>query len=249
MILGLAVWCALAATPEIGASVLLARAVPPDAVVLRQAVQELAGEAPREVAPGVLEAARLGRVTLTSGEALADMEAARARGLSKILTDEPLPAHVASWHLALAPAAGLSKVAALDAVTRLAAALARSTDAVGVYFEAGRVMHPARWVLGALREKTPAAWLWVGFELGGDKERLTLTSLGLGQAGLAELELGAARADIGAAIETFFELVARALARGSDFPDGAELAREGKSPLVVRRAAGEARWRVEFRAR
>lgn len=246
---GLLVWCVFAATPEIGASVLLTREVPPDPAVLRQVVEELAGEAPREVAPGVFEAARLGRVTVTPGKALEGMDAARARGLSKILTDEVLPQHAASWRVALAPAVGLSRVAGLDAVTRIAAALARSPDAVGVYFEAGKVMHPAAWVLGALREKTPAAWLWVGFELGGDKDRLTLTSLGLAEAGLAELELAAARADIGAAIETFFELVARALARGSDFPDGTELAREGKSPLVVRRAAGEARWRVEFRAK
>lgn len=201
------------------------------------------GQPPLEVAPAgdegalVLRSARIGAATLRfSSKPMDGADEAFKRSLSAIITDDPAPKHNAHIRVTLAPPSGLAAKDALDLVARLSIAIARAHDGVGVHFGSGAVLHPAKYALATLRDDLPLAWLWVGIELGGTTSELTLTSRGLAVVGLRELSLVVERADIGRAIQSYFELLALMLQRGEDFPDGHELPRQDAPPFVVRHA-------------
>jgi hypothetical protein len=180
---------------------------------------------------------------------LAGAAEAYKRGLSALITDESAPAHNARIAVELRARQGMTGREALDALAALCLAATRAYEGVGIHFESGGVLQPAGYALAALRDRLPLAWLWVGIELGGTTSKLLQTSRGLARAGLMELELEVERREIGRAIESFFELVALALARGDDFPDGHELARKDAPPFVVRHGAredGSKVWRIAF---
>ncbi len=194
---------------------------------------------------GGLTLAGVGKAKLVAQKvALPNADAAYRRGITPLISDETLPAHAARLDLELRPEAGAAPARVMDALVALASAACQVSGCVAVYFAAGEVVHPATYVLAATRDRLPRAWLWVGFELGGTTAELTLTSVGLAKLGLKELRLATARKHIGAAIETYLDLIAIVTARGSDFPDGHTLARKTKAPLVVRHVEG--RWVVDY---
>jgi len=205
---------------------------------------------PKDKAGASFQLPGIGRVQVrVDDRPLAEAEAAFKRGITSLISDAVLAPHVAQLVVELTPEAGTARVAALEALTSLGiVACQRDASTAGVYFAAGRVLQPAPYVLGAARDKLPKGWLWVGFELGGNTSELTFTSIGLAKKGLLELQLTTARRDVGAAIETFFDLVALALARDQDFPDGHEFARKSGTPLVVRHGevGGSQVWRVAY---
>lgn len=118
------------ADPPERASVLLSAAAAPDAAVVVAAAKELGHEAKVVAAEGqtiAVEVAAVGRLAVGLVRApLEGAEAAFRRGLSAILSDEPLAAHAAQWQLELVPDKGVSRVAALDALARFGVALARA---------------------------------------------------------------------------------------------------------------------------
>ncbi len=241
-------------------SVLLAEAAGADASVHAKALVEsynkasAPGAAASLLPEGKGTAFRLpgiGRAVVRVERApLAGAEAAFRRGITALISDEVLAPHVAQLVIEVVPDAGVARLAVVDALALLGTMTCQlEASAIGVYFAAGRVLQPAKYVLGAARDKLPRGWLWVGFELGGNTSELTFTSIGLAKAGLMELQLVSQRRDVGAAIETFFELITLALTRDNDFPDAHELRRTSGGPLVVRHAEGKdgARvWRVAY---
>jgi|GEM_PF-3340630 len=240
--------------PE-SASVLLAEAPIPDGKMLVGAYNKLTGAGAALVADEkggtriALPGLGVASVRLEKS-ALANAELAFKRGITSLISDEVLAPHVAQWVIDLVPDAGVARLAAVDALAQLATiACQQNASAVGVYFAAGRVAQPATYVLAAARDKLPRGWLWVGFELGGTTAELHFASIGLAKAGLMELELVTQRRDVGAAIETFFQLVMLALGRDKDFPDGFAIARTDSTPLAVKHvdgAAGAKLWRVDY---
>ncbi len=260
MALALVVAMTLAAAPppvaSEEASVLIAEAVALDATKIAKAWREVAADA----APLAIEA-RDGRLVVTVagvGEAVVRVEAGRlegaaaafSRGLSALISDEAAPAHGARVVIALTKGPKVARSAAMEALARLGLGVMRAVDGVGVHFAAGQVLHPKGFAAGVLRDRLPLSWLWVGIELGGTKDALRLMSRGLGESGLRELVLEVKRQDIGFAIQSFYELVALVLARGSDYPDGHELAREDAPAFVVRHGdeGGVGVWRIAFSA-
>ncbi len=208
-----------------------------------------AGHAPElmkaAVEGGGLVIAGVGKAKLVPQRvALPNAEAAFRHGITPLISDEKLPAHAARLDVEMVPEVGAAPARVMDALVALTSAACQASSGVAVYFASGDVVHPATYVLAAVRDRLPRGWLWVGFELGGTTAQLTLTSIGLTKVGLKELRLTSARKDIGAAIETYLDLVAMVLARGSDFPDGHPLARKSKAPLVVRHVDG--RWAVDY---
>lgn len=228
-----------AVAPE-WASVLLAEAAgaSADAKALVEAYNTVATARSATLLPdaSTFHMAGLGRARVRIEAApLAGADEAFKRGLSALISDEVMAPHAAQLVIEVVPDAGVARRDVVDALALLGTLACKlKAGAVGVYFAAGRVLQPATYVLGAARDRLPRGWLWVGFELGGNTSELTFTSIGLAKAGLRELQLVTARRDVGAAIETFFDLITLALTRDTDFADGHELGRTTGAPLVVK---------------
>lgn len=262
MVLG-TLWVALALAappPDEGAlkaSVLIAEAVALDAARFAEAYAQIASDEP---APEVTaqSAGRLKVASARFGEAelrvengrLAGADEAFRRGLSALISDAEAPAHTGRVVIALRPKQGLPMSAAAHALARLAVAGSRAWQGVGIHFAEAGVLHPASFGYKVIKDRLPLSWLWVGIALGGTKDEPRLMSRGLAATGLRELVLEVKRREVGYAIESFFELVALVLTRGSDFPDGHEIERKDAPAFVVRHGdeSGIGVWRIAFSA-
>lgn len=87
---------------------------------------------------------------------------------------------------------GGDPVESATAVTRLAAAVCRAADAVGVYWgSGGHVIKPEDMIDGATEEEVPPVWLWVGLVISAESETgpFCLSSCGMTDLGHMELEI------------------------------------------------------------
>lgn len=242
--------------PRETATVLVGEGPPPTAKAIAEAWAMLVPKAPplSEQARGegpdapslVLAVPGLGRVELRpSPGALPEAELAdRARrSLATLLSDAPIAPHAARLELSVEPDERVPRARRMDALVTLTAAVARASGAVAIELPGARVIHPAAFVINAVREGSALSVVWVGLELSGTTEDVALTSVGLARIGLMELQLGAPRRRVGQAIVTFYELVAELVRRGADVPDGGALERTADEALKVRhvlRADGKA---------
>lgn len=233
------------------ASVLLERARVLDEAFEKAWLETYRGLAPEgatatPTAKGI-EIAGIGTAHIVArDEALVGAEAAFRRGITPLISDEKLAAHSARLDIELVPKPGVAMGQVMDALVALASAACQVSAGTAVYFASGNVLHPATYVAALARDRLPRGWLWVGFELGGTTTQLTFTSIGLAKIGMMELRLSTARRDVGAAIETFLDLVTMALARGSDFPDGHAFARTKSAPLIVKQVPAEKLWTIDY---
>lgn len=240
-----------APAPRETATVFVGEGPPPTARVIAEAwafvvpkapalSEQARGEGPE--APSLLLAVPdLGRVALRPiPGALPEAELAdRARrSLATLLSDTPLAPHAARIELVVEPDERVPRARRLDALVTLAAAVARASSAVAIELPGARVIHPAAFVINAVREGSALSVVWVGLELSGTTEDIALTSVGLARIGLMELQLGAPRRRVGQAIVTFYELVAELVRRGADVPDGGVLERAADDALEVRHVPG-----------
>jgi len=161
------------------------------------------------------------------------------RSLASLLSDTPMAPHLARHVVTFTPEkTETPKDRGLDALVRVAAAIARASGGVAIQLPGARVVHPADFVINAVREGSALSIVWVGLELSGTTEEVALTSVGLARVGLGELQLGAPRRRVGEALVTFYELVAALVRRGADVPDGGALGRDADEALPVRRVPG-----------
>ena len=162
--------------------------------------------------------------------------------------------HKARLTVVLNEAAGANRIEVLSRFTALLAALAISSQGVGVHWPAAGATHEANFFLGAARNSSlvPRIMLWSGVRIVGEEgDRLTLLSLGMSQLDLPDL-LVTTGADRGLSKMTvFYELLAEAARRGKPIREGGTIGRTPGERLTVHYVPSpiDARkkvWRVEL---
>jgi hypothetical protein len=174
--------------------------------------------------------------------------------VSAIGTGWKLPPHKAHLVVTLRHSSHPSPVEAVSRFTSLLAAVAKASDAVGIYWGSARATHDASFFV-ATAESTqivPRILLWTGVSIANAPDaRLSLLSLGMHQLDLPDLLLIAPRSAGGEALETFFDLLAYVAERGSALPDGDTVGRNPGERLPVLYVpspvdANTKVWRVEL---
>ncbi len=99
--------------------------------------------------------------------------------------------------------------------TKVVAALAKATDAVGVYEGNAGAAHAADFYCGVAASEPPAAlMLWNGVSVAKSGDRVELLSLGMSQLKLPDILLKAPAAQAGEAFATLFDLLSYVASRG-----------------------------------
>lgn len=123
--------------------------------------------------------------------------------------------------------------ASMRDLTRLLAAAAQASDAVGVYL--GPATHEPRFFVEAVRELEDPVPVWIGFSLAAEAgDRGSILSRGMDQLGLPDLLLTVRKDDVAAGIAYFFDVIEYVIDRGAPIPDGDTVGRTADEKLVVR---------------
>lgn len=151
--------------------------------------------------------------------------------------------HTLSWHVdGWAPPASRGHIVCLmptgDAgtaellrFTRAVAAVARATDAVGVYWPQSQLVHDAEAFIALAAEALPVS-LWVGLRLERGARGDEVLSHGMWQFTLPELLLTAPDADLDV-IDFFYDLLAYVVRRGEALPTGDTIGRSRAERLPI----------------
>lgn len=140
----------------------------------------------------------------------------------------------------------------LSTFTRVAAAVTRACDALGVYWDAGPVTHSPKFFTDLAGESELPLPLWVGVSVTPEPgERLGLLSFGMKQLGLPDLLVTAPRKDADDTLDFFFSALATVAERGAAPAEGETIPRSLLSRPTVRFVASpvdpSARvWRLEL---
>ncbi|MGZ3427524.1 MAG: DUF4261 domain-containing protein [Polyangia bacterium] len=166
-----------------------------------------------------------------------------------------LSPHKAHLVVTVTAADGDGAVETLSRFTSLVAAVTQVAPAVGVYWGNAGATHDPKFFVATAREPgiVPRITLWNGVSVASDgANRVSLLSRGMKQLGLPDLLLTAPKADMGGAVETFFDLLAYLADRGTPLPDGDTVGRTDNERLPVHYvpspiAPGERVWRVDLK--
>ncbi|MBL8912469.1 MAG: hypothetical protein JNM17_17385 [Archangium sp.] len=154
------------------------------------------------------------------------------------------PASMKGWrlgrhsaHLALALETGgrLASLEHLTRLTKISAAVARATGALGVHWGGGPVTHSLDFFTEIAREAEVPIPAWVGVSITPEEGgRTSLLSFGMAQRKLPEFWLTAPNAEVPDAFDFFFSALATVAERGSAPEDGERIPRSLFSrPKVV----------------
>jgi hypothetical protein len=117
--------------------------------------------------------------------------------------------------------AGEMRFADRAAFTRVVAAVAAASDALGVYWGAGRVVHPTELFVELARTDETLLMLWNGISIAGDGPgRISLLSLGMAQLGLPDMMVTASRGAANEALERLGTLLSYVAGRGAAIAEG-----------------------------
>lgn len=155
--------------------------------------------------------------------------------ISALGTGWVLPPHKAHLVVTL-PKATPPGIASLSSFTSLLAAVAEASHSVGIYWGAAGATHAPSYFLATAREHgiAPRMTLWSGLSVAQESGgRISLLSLGMKQLDLPELLLVAPKGSGGAALETFFDLLAYVAERGEAIPEGDTVGRSAQERLLV----------------
>lgn len=161
--------------------------------------------------------------------------------------------HEAHLIVTLADSADTSAIERVRRMTAVLAAVAKASDAVGIYWGDAGATHPPEAFYTLARERSLMTWLmlWTGVSVAREADgRSSLLSLGLGQFDLPDLLLTAPSGDRGRALEVFFDLLAYLLERQSPIPEGDTVGFSESERWPVRYvqspvAEGKRVWRVD----
>jgi hypothetical protein len=164
-----------------------------------------------------------------------------------------LPPHSAHLVVTSTAPAGSDMVQSISRFTSLVAAVAQASGAVGVYWGNAGATHGAEFFTTVATDQgvMPRIMLWTGVSIARPQGKLSLLSLGMGQLSLPDLLLLAPHASGNAALETFFDLLAYMVGRGSAIPEGDTVGRTADERLKVRYVTSPVDrdkkvWRVEL---
>ena len=135
--------------------------------------------------------------------------------------------------------------------TRVVAAVARASGAVGVYWGAGPATHEPRFFFETARDNELPLVVWTGVSVARDQDRVSLLSLGMRQFGMDDLLLTAPVDQAASALEMFIDLLQYALERGAAVKAGETVGRSDDERMPVTWEASpldpDARvWRVDW---
>jgi hypothetical protein len=158
-----------------------------------------------------------------------EADAATEHSISGVSRQWTLPTH--STHLVCVLRQGDSGLADMVRFTRVVAALARASKAVGVYWGEGHVTHHPD-LFGELASSDLPLPLWVGVSLAGGRKGVELLSIGMKQLGLPDLLLTAPQMS-GGALEFFYDLLGYVARRGEALPEGDTVGRSEHEHFTV----------------
>ena len=135
--------------------------------------------------------------------------------------------------------------------TRVVAAVARASDAVGVYWGAGPATHEPGFFFETTRDNDLPLVVWTGVSVARDQDRVSLLSMGMRQFGMDDLLLTAPVDQAASALEIFIDLLQYALERGAAVKAGETVGRSGDERIPVTSEVSpldpDARvWRVDW---
>jgi len=180
---------------------------------------------------------------------------AAALSVSSIGTGWKLAPHTAHLIVTLTDPATVSTTDKLARLTWVLAAVAKVTNAVGIYWGDAGATHDPKFFIRVAKDTELAArlMLWTGVSAvrkpdGG----ISLLSTGMKQLGLPELLLEAPKKSAGQALETFFNLLTYVAKRGKALPEGDTVGRTADERLPVHYVPSPADpqekvWRVELK--
>jgi hypothetical protein len=136
--------------------------------------------------------------------------------------------------------------------TRVLAALATASGAIGVYWGNAGVTHPAKFFVQMAAEETTASMLWTGVSLAREaKGRSSFLSLGMGLFRQMDFMVGFRSEKMKDALLFFLDMHTYVVGRGEALPDGDTVGRTEKEKLKVRHVASpidkaKKVWRVDL---
>jgi hypothetical protein len=174
---------------------------------------------------GINVLAALMPMPVPDGEA----DGATERSLSGLDGSWTLPEHRA--HLVVAQQGASGGLDELTAFTRVVAAIARATNAVGVYWGEGGATHHPEFVVNIAHSELPLP-VWVGVSIAKAGDATELLSIGMKQLGLPDLLVVTPALDA-SVLEFFYDLLAYVTRRGKPLPKGDTVGRTEKEKLKV----------------
>lgn len=164
-----------------------------------------------------------------------EAEDAARYSISSFGTGWTLPAHSAHLIVAMQEQDSGSAPASMRRFTRVLAAIAEASSAVGVYWGAARATHAPRFFIDLAERDEDQLMLWTGVSVAAERDdRLSLLTLGMAQLGHKDVLLTAPRRSGNDALRFLFDLLGYFVARGGPVPDGDTVGRSGSEKLVVR---------------
>lgn len=159
------------------------------------------------------------------------VEPAAKRSVARFSTEAKWRRHTHQVEVTLA-APGFG-VAVCTAFTRALAAIAQACSGVGIYWSSGDVAHDADFFIHASEDDVPLM-LWSAVEVKRDGSNpkqpvVFVSSAGLGQFGLPELQIVAPSGRVDEAIGYLLDLGAQVVERGKALPEGATQGLDGES--------------------
>jgi hypothetical protein len=174
--------------------------------------------------------------------------------VSSLGTGWKLPEHSAHLVVTMPPSVShLSSIALLSRFTSLLAAVAKTSDSVGIYWGNASATHDSEFFTSVASEPgvVPRIMLWTGLSIATEHDgRLSILSLGMKQLDLPDLLLVVSESSKDGALGMFFDLLAFVANRGEALPEGDTVGRTAGEKLKVHYVrspinSGKKVWRVE----
>jgi hypothetical protein len=174
--------------------------------------------------------------------------------ISALGTGWKVPQHRAHLVVTLQDAEPTSTLDSLSDFTAFVAAVAKASDAVGIYWGAGGVTHDPKFFVSTARERgvETKLMLWTGVSITREPNgRLSFLSRGMRQLELPDLLMTAPASEGNAALASFFDLLAYLAERGKPLPEGDTVGRTADERVPIRYVPSpvdpkEKVWRVEL---
>ena len=171
--------------------------------------------------------------------------------ITSLGTGWELPEHGAHFVVALQEGEEHSAVDSLRLLTRVVAAVAKASDAVGVYWGDAHATHEPEFFIDVARDDLPVM-LWTGLSIASEEnDRLSLLSMGMDQLNLPDLMLTSPQQGANEALRFFFDMLVFVIRREAALPDGDTIGRKPGEKLPIRYVTSPADedaqvWRVDF---
>ncbi len=164
-----------------------------------------------------------------------DAESAAQYSISSFGTGWVLPGHRAHLVVVLDESESRPAKASLQVFTRVVAAIAEASGAVGIYWGDARATHAPAFFIDLAERGDDQLMLWTGVRVASDgQDRVSLLTLGMGQLDQPDVLLTAPRRAGNDALRFLFDVLSYFVHRGGPVPEGDMVGRNARETLLVR---------------